>query len=65
MDMLDRFNRRCRSITPELVRKANKAAMDGKKYPPEIEAWASNMPKLSAKQINEMWARVNARRTEA
>ncbi len=52
-----------RSVTVDLVRRANRAIIEGKVYAPHIEAAVSRLPRLSADEINKAWAKVNDRKT--
>lgn len=45
-----------RSVTVDLVRRANRAIIEGKVYAPHIEA-AARLPRLSAEEINKAWAK--------
>lgn len=50
-----------RVITVALVRRANRAAIEGKRYATHIEEAASRLPRLTAKEINRAWARTNGK----
>ena len=50
-----------RYITVELVRRANRALIEGKNYPPHIEESVTRFPHKTAEEINEAWARVNGK----
>lgn len=51
-------------VTDSLVRAANKAAIEGKDYAPHIKAVVERLPRLTAEDINSVWARVNDGRTK-
>ena len=46
-------------ITEDLVRRANQAAIEGKRYSRDIEDAAAKMPQLTADEINNAWASAN------
>lgn len=50
-----------RMITREMVREANRAAIEGRRYAPHIEEAASRLPKFTAEEINQAWKRANGR----
>lgn len=52
-------------VTLALVRKANKAAIEGKHYAKHIEEAASRLPRFTAKEINSAWARANGEAAES
>lgn len=49
------------TVTVDLVRRANRAMIEGKVYAPHIEAAAARLPRLSAEEINQAWAKINER----
>ena len=49
-------------VTEDLIRRANQAAIDGKKFSREIEDAAASRPRLTMDQINEVWAHVNGKK---
>ena len=51
-----------RYVTVDLIRRANQATIEGKKYAPHIEDAASKLPRLTAKDINRVWAESNGRK---
>lgn len=51
-----------RYVTVDLIRRANQATIEGRKYAPHIEAAASRLPRLTAKEINSAWAESNGRK---
>lgn len=53
-----------RYVTVELIRRANRALMEGKKFAPHIEAAAARLPRLTAKEINAAWEKVNEARNQ-
>lgn len=46
-------------VTMDLIRRVNQAAIDGKRYPKEIMEAAARRPRLTAEEINRVWAKVN------
>ena len=56
---------RSRAVTVDLVRRANRAAIEGKRYAPHIEAAAAKLPRLTVEEINRAWSRVNGRSEES
>ncbi len=46
-------------VTEDLIRRVNQAAIEGRKYPKEIMEAAARRPRLTAEEINRVWAKVN------
>ena len=46
-------------VTEDLIRRANQAAIDKKKFSKEIEEAAASRPRLTSEEINRVWAKVN------
>ena len=51
-------------ITEDLICRVNQNAIDGKKYPREIEIAAASRPRLTREEINRVWAKVNGTQKE-
>ena len=46
-------------VTEDLIRKVNQEAIEGKKYPRDVEIAAASRPRLTPEEINRVWAQVN------
>lgn len=51
-------------VTDSLVLAANRAAIEGKDYAPHIKVIVERLPRFTAEDINEAWAKVNGGRTQ-
>lgn len=51
-------------VTDSLVRDANRAAIEGRDYAPHIKVIVERLPRLTAEDINNVWAKVNGGRTK-
>ncbi len=49
--------------TINLVRQANRALIEGKKFAPHIEEAASKLPRLTPEEINAAWKKANGKAT--
>ena len=49
--------------TIDLVRQANRALIEGKKFAPHIEEAASKLPRLTPEEINAAWKKANGKAT--
>ena len=58
----ERMNGSC-VATIDLVRQANRALIEGKKFAPHIEEAASKLPRLTPEEINAAWKKANGKAT--
>ena len=50
-----------RHVTVELVKRVNRALIEGKRYAPHIEEATARLPRLTPEEINEAWVKANCK----
>ncbi len=48
-----------RHVTVELVKRVNRALIEGKRYASHIEEATARLPRLTPEEINAAWAKAN------